>query len=149
MGQINIGQHVKCLIACGGRLVAAGTGDNTKVTGTTIDRRQTQGIASSLVLAVGYSGTIANTKTLSFAVERQQSSDGTTWDTAEVIQAETVAVTSTADGAYSGVVEFDQDLAGCKQFVRYNVTPNLSAAGTDTAEWHAVAVLGGTPQIPV
>lgn len=148
----NLAGEIRCAIAGNSvnsgapvLVTAAGTGDNTKVTGTTIDRKgSTAGtLADSAVLAIGYVAALTNTKTLSFAVEYQTSADNSTWDTAVVMQAATVAVTATSSTNFSGVVELSLDCSSLKRYIRFNITPDLSASGTDTATYSAVCILGG------
>lgn len=121
-------------------LTAGGTGDATAVTGATIDRDDYQ----SGVLAVAYKAVLTEAKTLALAVEVQESSDGSTWDTAVALRASTVAATGDTGGSTeTGLVEFDIDLSGYKRYVRFNFTPDLNATGTDTAVVAAVFTLGG------
>jgi hypothetical protein len=141
--------------------VAGATEDGVKVTGLSIDRWQgtKKGIADSLVLALTYNATLANTKTIAFAVEYQESADNSTWDTAVVMQASTVA--ATGDGVsteFTGEVEFSLDLRGVetaiatrtlgKRYIRFNITPDLSNTTTDEAAWEAIATLAGFEQLP-
>lgn len=130
--------------ACGlASATAGGTGDATAVTGATIDR---QGFGSGK-LSIAYLTTLAATKTLSFAVEYQDSADGSTWNTAVAIQASTVAATG-ALTASVGKVEFSVDLTGLQRYVRFNFTPDLSNTATDTALCAATFVLGGADELP-
>lgn len=125
-------------------ITAAGTGDNTKVTGQTIDRLGSSGsMADSGVLAVAWQAALTNTKTLSFACELAESADGTNYDTAEVVQAATVVYTAGSSATFHGVKEYTIDLSGRKRYIRFNLTPDLNASGTDTAVYGAVFVMGG------
>jgi len=125
-------------------ITAAGTGDNTKVTGETIDRKGSSGsLPDSGVLAIGWQTALTNTKTLSFAVELQESSDGSSWDTAEVVQALTVVKTATSSTTYHGVTEYTIGLSSRKRYIRFNITPDLNASGTDTAVYAAVFSMSG------
>lgn len=123
-------------------IVAAGAGDNTAITGNTINR-QSFGMPQSCLLAVSYYVNLADTETLSLAVEIQESSDGSSWDTAEAIQAATVV--KTASGAFTDgeVKTYKVYLGDRKQYIRFNCTPNFSASGTDTGVVQGVAILGG------
>lgn len=139
----NIGAAVKS-IACGGSMAtAAGTGDNTAVTGATIDRL---GYESAKV-TVGYLTTLTADKTLSLAIAYQESSDGSNWDTAVDLQTATVAKTGAVTAAV-GEVSHSLDLRAKKRYIRFNYTPDLSHSGTDTAVTFAVAVLGGAEKMP-
>lgn len=120
---------------------AAGTGDNTKVTGATVDR---QGFGSAAV-SIAYTATLAATKTLSLAVEVQESDDGSTWGTATVLQAATVQATGQSGGSTeTGVLKICDSYETRARYVRYNVTPDLNASGTDTASIAVTVVLGGS-----
>jgi hypothetical protein len=146
----NIAGKVKPYYACGSDnsgapslVTAAGTGDNSKVTGTTIDRKGTDvgSMAQSCELAIAWKTALTDTKTLSLAVEYQTSADNSSWDTAVVMQAATVVKTATATTNYVGIEKFTLDLTSLKRYVRFSVTPDLSHTGTDTALFVAVANL--------
>jgi hypothetical protein len=148
----DVAGHVKGYIACASvnsgapsLVTAAGTGDNTKVTGYTIDRKGTTNgtMAYSCELSIGYLAALTNAKTLSFAVEYQESSDNSSWATAVVLQAATVAETAGSSTNFEGVVNLSLDLSTLKRYVRFNITPDLSHSSTDTAEFVAIATLGG------
>lgn len=142
--QRNSGDDAFKSVACGAaRVTAGGAGDNTAVTGVSIDRTGF-GCAE---LCIAYKTTLAASATLKFAVEYQESSDGSSWDTAVALQAATTAETG-AQTDKVGQVRFSVDLTGKKQYIRFNYTPDLSAGATDTADTAAVAVLGGPDVIP-
>jgi hypothetical protein len=129
----------------GATQVAGGAGDATKVTGTTINRKG----AMSCTLVITGTATLQATKTQSFAVEYQTSTDGSTWATAVAMQASTVAATGDTGGSTETyAVELDLLLKGKPKYIRFNVTPDLDAADTDTAVWSAACVLGGYDTIP-
>lgn len=128
-----------------GQATAAGSGDDTKVTGNTIDL---SGFRSGTI-AIPYSATLQQDETLSMAVEIQESDDGTSWDTAEELQASAVEATGDTGGSTeTGIVRIADNFEGRKRYVRVNVTPDLSASGTDTAFWTAVLVQGGAEELP-
>lgn len=141
----SIGSFIKT-VPCGtGSGVAAGTGDNTAITGAAINRLG----YSSVQFAIVAKAVLAATKTLSIAAAYQESADGSSWDTAVTLQAATVALTGGDGGTTEmGVVKFDLSLANKKQYIRFNFTPDLSATGTDTFQVGAVAVLGGADKLP-
>jgi len=126
-------------------LTAGGAGDGVKIVGNTVDRFA-QGWPQSALLVVQSYLNLADTETLSLAVEIQESADGSTWDTAEAIAASTVV--KTADGAFTDihVESYTIHLGDRKRYIRLNVTPTLSAANTDVATVHGVLVLGGCSQ---
>lgn len=127
------------------KIVTAGaTEDGVKVTGTAVDRLGYMSIELAIIaLAV-----LADTKSLSFAVELQESADNSSWDTAEVIQASTIAVTSDGGTTESVLENFAVNLDGRKRYIRFNITPDLSATGTDIAIWAAVVAMGGADVLP-
>jgi hypothetical protein len=129
-------------------ILAGGTGDGVKITGVTLDRYNGNAMADSCVLQTGWLAALADTKTLSLAHELQESADGSTWDTAEAIQASTVVGTSSGGTNERGVSVHDINMRGRKRYIRFNVTPDLSATGTDTATFHTVATFGGYDTIP-
>ena len=150
MNARDLSSHIACRHAGAGRLVAAGTGDATKVTGKTIDR-MTPGSAGylSAVVAITGQAVLTDAKTISMAIELQESADDSSWDTAEVVQAATVLATSSGGTTEKFCAEHAINLAGRKRYIRFNVTPDLSHSGTDTAEWGATCVLGGSDASPV
>ena len=132
-------------------LTAGATEDGVKVTGTTLDRATPGGVRyDSTALEVSGLATLAQDETLSFAVEYQDSADGSTWNTAVALQASTVAATGGTGGSNETVmVELDLDMSDLERYVRFNVTPAMSAASADTAVWSACAVFGGADILPV
>ena len=136
----DFGHYCKPTFSSISSATAGGTGDNTKVTGATVDR---VGYGSAAV-AIAYTATLAATKTLSFAVEVQESDDGSTWGTATALQAATVQATGQSGGSTeTGVLKISDSFETRARYVRYNVTPDLSNTGTDTASVAVTVVLGG------
>jgi hypothetical protein len=145
----------------------SGGGSGEAATGLTVDRVGFQ----SAVVSVAWQAKLAPEETLSLAVTRQQSEDGATWDAAETVQASTIVATGAEvvesveydegppvveavdfdPGGFDGggTLELDQPLGAVKQFVRYNVTPTLSAPDTDECEWGLTVTLGGADSLPV
>jgi hypothetical protein len=141
----NIGDLIKHVYVGIGSATAGGTGDATAVEGATINR---DGYLSG-VLAIPFTATLAATKTLKFTVEVQESADGTTWDTeVKLKDAVVVATGKTGGSTETGVLEVNENLSGRKLYVRYNVTADLSATGTDTCSFAATFALGGARKIP-
>jgi len=121
-------------------LTAGATEDGIKVTGQTIDRLKFRSVA----LAVDVLATLGASETIAFAVEYQDSSDGSTWNTAVAMQASTVLLTDSGSGSnLHGTLELSLDLTARQRYIRFNITPDMSASGTDTAVWTANATLGG------
>lgn len=146
----DIGKSLKAFYCGAGRLVAAGTGDATAVTGATINRKPAAGIGfDSGKLVLAWHAVLTDTKTIALAVEYQESADGSTWDTAVALLASTVVATSSGGGAASGIYTFNLDLSPRKQYIRFNFTPDLNASGTDVAEVAAVLIAGGSDVVPM
>ncbi len=126
-------------------ITAAGTGDNTAVTGAGIDRAA-YNMPESAAVNLGWLAALSASQTLSLAVSIQESADNSSWDTAEVLQASTVVATGA--GNKSGVTKLAVNLKNRKRYFRINFTPDLSAGATDTALVNAVAVMGGAHTLP-
>lgn len=139
----NIGAYIAA-VACGlATATAGGTGDNTEITGATIDRL---GYASCQVVAAAKT-TLGASETLKFALTLQESEDGSTWDTAKVVYATTTVKTGAVTNGLCQKTS-DIDLSGRKRYIRFNLTPNLSASGTDTAVVSCTVTLGGASVLP-
>lgn len=140
----NIGAFGKQL-ACGlVHATAAGTGDNTAVTGATIDRKG----YDSLQLGMAWKTSLTASETLAIAAEIQDSADGSSWNTAVALYAATTVATGALTNSV-GAKRTNVDLTGYDRYVRINFTPNLSASGTDVAVVAATAFLGGAQNPPV
>lgn len=122
--------------------IAAGVGDAAAVTGNTINRN-TYGMPESLLVVATSYYSLADTETMSLAVEIQESTDGTTWVAAEALQAATVVVTASGATAQGQTNTYTVKLTGRRQYFRINHTPNLSAAGVDTSYVTLSGVLAG------
>lgn len=121
-------------------VIAASGDDNVKIIGNTVNRA-TYGMPESCLVVVNSYYSLANLETLSLAVEIQESADNSTWDTAVAIQAATVVKTASGATADGQTNSYTVKLSGRKQYFRINVTPNLSAAATDTCSVTASGVL--------
>jgi hypothetical protein len=128
-------------------ITAAGTGDNTAVTGQTIDTYASGQRGESGVLIIGAHCKLTATKVLTVAAELQESADGSAWDTAEALYAATTVVSGT--GQQFDEKETHVKLKGRKRYIRFNFTPNLTAGATDTADIVALFVMGGCRRTPV
>lgn len=143
----NIGKHIKAKYAASGRALAAGTGDNTEVTGDNIDR---DGYGSGK-LVITAQATLAEAATLSFTVKERTGADDTacTNDAQATLLAKTVEATGGAGGSTEKIViEIDIDLSAYDRFVGFDITPDLSAGATDVATWAATFVKGGAYALP-
>ncbi|MCA2012403.1 hypothetical protein LCM17_12970 [Cereibacter sphaeroides] len=147
----SIGALISLLNAAGpAALTAAGTGDNSAVTGIIIDRAA-QAWPMSAAIALPFIATLAATETLSITATLQHGDEADLSD-AETFAAIASGVQATGDTGGSmeqGQVELDVSLAAAKRYIRLNFTPDLSASGTDTARVAAVVALGGSNRLPV
>lgn len=128
--------------------ITAGAGnDNTEVATDVID---IQGFESGLLNYV-YHTTLADTKTLSIAIKIYQSADNSTFDSGTAILSNTVLATGTTGGStIQGIYQLALDnLNQYKRYVKFGITADLSATGTDTVIAMSNAVLGGFSENPV
>lgn len=122
---------------------AAGSGDNTEVNGAWLDRMISGGVALSAKLVINYTTTLTADATLSFGVQMRDATDDQGTGAADYgdAVAKTVVATGESGGSTeTGTVEVDIDLAGAKQYIQAQITPDLSAGATDTAAWSATMV---------
>jgi hypothetical protein len=145
----NIGDLIK--VARVGANIAAtagGTGDNTAVTGAIIDRYEI-GTPASAVLAISYTATLAEGETLSVTYTVQEGDQSNLSDAETLATATVVAATGGTGGStVTGCLEIDLKTIAGGRYNRVNITPDLSAADTDTAALAAVLVFGGMDRVP-
>jgi hypothetical protein len=128
-------------------IVAAGTGDNTAVTGQTMDTLSQRG--DTMLFGCVYHAALGASETLSIAAEYQTSSDGSTWATAVALQAATVVLTDSGSGSnLYGITTWGVDIRALPRYIRINFTPNLSASSTDTASVHSFGLMAGIKDLP-
>jgi hypothetical protein len=150
---------------------AGGSGDNTLVTGLTIDRLNltpngAKGTIPNVspfgaMFLVSYEAALAAAATLSIvAAKVEDSADGTTWATIYDITGSAAPVPPTWPAAgvvdtggtggstQRGVVTFMTDIKKARRYVRFDFTPDLSATGTDTGKFIVSAVLSGIDEVP-
>lgn len=133
-------------------VTAGGAGDATESNGVWVDREaEASGMAMSAKLIIAYEAVLADTKSLSLAVNIQDDAAGDGGDPADfgTAYANTVIVTSSGGTTERGTVELDFDLSAARRYVRSQVTPDLSASGTDTAQIVATWVFFGAPRGPM
>jgi len=134
-----------------GTLTAGGAGDNTALNGQTIDK-QSAALGNqrweAIAFLIGAKAVLAATKTLVVTAKLQTSDDNTNWD--DVANEGTVL---TLTGPAGGATMYGEALlaypfsAAVGRYSRIVVTPNLSAADTDTALVWAQALLGGPDHV--
>lgn len=135
-------------------VTAAGSGDNTAITGVIIDRKDTN-YALEVCIAVPYTTALgAKDATLTFksaSIQHSDASDLTGAAAYATLESETgtAIVTAAGAGTVTGVKKYNVHLGGAKRYVRFDMTPDLSAANTDTAGIGAtVAIFAGENQLP-
>ena len=132
-------------------ITAGGAGDNTAITGATIDRLTSAGIPLNAQIILYWTATLAQAATLILkTVKVQDSADGTTWaDYASYTDPGVVATGPTGGGTLTDVLEVaGVDLGSARRYVRLLFTPDLSAASIDTARIGAIFNLAGFDRLP-
>lgn len=115
---------------------AGSTGDNTKVTG---NEMELLGKYQSAKIVIAYKTTLGSSETLSYTVAKIDSNTSGAEADSTAVLAKTVVETGTDTGT-EGVYEIDVDLSSWKKYAKLEITPDLSASGTDTVTWSAVLV---------
>ncbi|NFV80004.1 hypothetical protein [Magnetospirillum aberrantis] len=130
---------------------AGGTGDNTEVTGVTIDLQGLGNRFGSVAFVFAATATLAATKTLTVAAEIETGDASDMSDAADLVTSSTVLTLTGATGGSTetGTAKLGVSLEYAKRYIRIKYTPNLSATGTDTAAVQAVAIFGGAERLPV
>jgi hypothetical protein len=129
---------------------AASTGDDTKATSEEVDRLVSgAGLAQSCKLLVPFTTTLDNAETLSLTVNIIHADATGAEAGAVVIAAKAVVKTATSATTFNGVAEYDVNLAPYGRFIKFEITPDLSRGGTDTAVLMPCVVLGGFVATPV
>lgn len=128
---------------------AGGSGDATLAVGLAIDRLAI-GSPLSASFVARYKAVLGAGHTISLAALIETASDAnfTAPTTLATIPSAVVDTGGGGGTTQRGVVRFPVDLAGAQEFVRISLTPDLSAANTDTCELSCVAVLGGQDNLP-
>ena len=135
-----------------GAALAGGTGDATAKAGAIIDLLTLDHPLSGLVV-IPWTATLADTESISMVMKIEHGDESDLSDAEDYtfgppgnLVAEVdfgVLATSSGGTTESGVATSRMDLSGLKRYWRVEVTPDLSASGTDTAEFSACVVLGG------
>lgn len=130
-------------------ITAGGGGDNTLITGATIDRAGASW-ANSAVLMIPYTATLGANETFSIACVVQHSEDSgmSPVATLQTVPSTLVIAGPAGGGTVTGCVEIDIPLRGARRYFRCNVTPDLGRAITDTAAISGTLVLAGGERLP-
>lgn len=145
----NIGDLIKAMRA-GANIAATagGSGDATEATGVIIDRNAI-GTPSSAVLAIPFTATLGAGETLSVTYSVQEGDASNLSDAATLKTATVVAATGGAGGSTeTGCLEIDLKTIAGGRYIRVDITPDLSAANTDTAALASLLVFGGMDRVP-
>lgn len=126
-------------------ITAAGAGDNTEITGDTINVQTLAERPSSVSFEIPVTATLAATETCIVTGLIEKSVDGSTWVTL-VASATLLTLTGASGGSTEkGVARIGADIiqSDCN-YIRFKATPDLSRSGTDTMQvGAAVAIFGG------
>lgn len=141
---------------------AGNSRDSAVWTGSSIDREgfATGSLPRSADFFVAYAAQLGSGNTLSLYLDVQDSPNNVSWSDYATEAATVVATGPSGGGLVAGVfrmtVQSSADnavpgpgvnLGSSRRYNRLNVTPHLSAAGTDTATIAAGAVYGGFDQL--
>jgi hypothetical protein len=127
---------------------AGGAGDGTEVDGLTIDQQSLPTKFNSVDFEIVAKAVLAEDKTLSVTGNLQDSADGSAW-TDITTPATLLTLTGGSGGSTErGVARMGVDLTKYRRYVRCQVTPELSATATDTANLQGIAVFGGGQVLP-
>jgi hypothetical protein len=131
-------------------VTAGGSGDNTEITGISIDRFYgSNDIYGDVTLLIALDDlNLAASETLSLTITIQDSANNSDWNTAESVLAKTAVYTGEIVSGYY-VYKIGVNLTMYDRYVRLNVTPDMSAADTDTVTINGIAVMGYPTYKPV
>lgn len=142
----NLGEDVSLRYAIASTAATAnGSGDNTQIVGATIDR-QAAGYALEALLAMAFTTILASTKTLTFksvVITHDTASNMGTEATLASFSDVVVATDPGGGSTITGTQEYRADLSGANRYIRFKVTPDLNASGTDTATVFGIVLLAG------
>lgn len=168
----DIGSYIKTQTALTPAVITANAGnDNTELNGIIVNRLLSgRGLALSAKLVISFVTSLTADKTLTITANAQDGENPGLSDAADyaAIRASydmaaaapptvvtlssgnfpaTVVKTGAASAA-AGQVEIDFDLSKAKQYIRAQVTFDLSHSSTDTVAYSAVWVFGGYKNLP-
>lgn len=126
-------------------ITAAATGDNTEITGDSINIQTLSARPSSVVFEIPVTATLGATQTCIVTGLIEKSADGSDWST--MLASATVLTLVGGGGGTTekGVARLGADLIESDaNYIRFKATPDLNRANTDTMQvGGAVAVFGG------
>lgn len=144
------GAFFKAADARASSITAGGSGDATEITGSYIDRTN----YSSCKVIVSYKTVLAAGKSLKLAIGLKDADDSSGTNAlaygsglaSSVVQG---PAPSPPAAQYYGTAECDFNIEGARQWLALDVTPDLTASGTDTAIIAVTLVLCGGNTEPV
>jgi hypothetical protein len=149
----NIGALITGKFARIPAVITAGAGnDGVEVNGPALDLLALTKKYHSCKVMIVWEAAIGASESLSIAANIQTSSVSNFGsDTADLSPAFPSAIVQAGGGGgtFQGVTEFSVPLVGAKQYIRLQLTADLSRANTDTVAIAAVFVMGGADQNPV
>lgn len=149
---LNGGAYARSAPSGAGSLTAGGGGDNTAINGPYFDRKSADySRPLSCKVVISFRAVLAAGATLSIAAKLQDAVDaaGTgAADYGDALASAIVATGGVGGSTEEGTIELDFELEGAREFIRSVVTPDLSAANTDTAIVSACLVLFGADRVP-
>lgn len=128
-------------------VTAGGAGDATEALSPAIDLTALPDRFESVSFPLAVTTTLAATKSLTVTAKVLTSADNVTYTdltTAEVV----LTLTSTPGGTITGAAIIDASLEYAQKYIKLSVTPDLSAANTDTASIQRVAQFHGRRKLP-
>lgn len=146
---LNMGADLRAVFGGYVAATAASTGDNTEYNGAWVSRKDADGgLARSAKAIVVIDATLTATKVLTLLGNMQYATDSGGTGATDFGTAMTVATVLSETGGT--VVELDFNLIDAGgEYVRLQITPDLSAANTDTARLMIAWIFGGHPKNPV
>jgi hypothetical protein len=123
-------------------VTAGGAGDATVATSTVIDLTALPDRFEAIAFPIVATTTLAATRSLAVVAKIETSADNATW-TDLTAPATALTLASTAGGTVNGGAVVDASLEYALRYVRLSITPDLSAANTDTASILRTAILSG------
>jgi hypothetical protein len=147
--QRNIGSFVKAIAGLANfSVTAAGSNDNTALTGITLDRQTIDQTVLSGLFVVQYNATLGDMQSVDVSCAFEDSADGSSWDPYDggpgSDDLETIQL------AGERAKGFKCQLGGARRYVRAKPKFNCSAGGTDTvAVRGGIWIVGGADELPI
>ena len=137
--------HAVFARAATGSITAAGSGDNTEITGSSINIQTLPARPTSVVFEIPVTATLGATQTCIVTGLIEKSADNSVWSTMVASATLLTLLGGSGGTTETGVARIGADLitSDCN-YIRFKATPDLNRAGTDTMNvGAAVAVFGG------